>query len=135
MRYRIISAFIVLSLALGLLFYGSACKVEPHKTTWPSLRLAGTFTGDQTCLLANAQTNTITIVATDDSAVSVTNLYGLGKSVTGKVVHDSCTISPQICDTVVMQGLLILSGDSINLSIIASSFGREDKCNAVLIKQ
>ena len=85
--------------------------------------------------MAGAQTNTISIVATDDSTVSVTNLYGLGKALSGKVVHDSCTISPQICDTVVMQGLLILSGDTLNLSIIASSFGREDKCNAVLIKQ
>ena len=135
MRYRIISAIIVLSLALGLLFYGSACKVEPHKTSGPSLRLAGTFTGNETCLLAGGQTNTISIAAINDSTISVSNLYGLGKSVTGTVLHDSCTIQPQICDTVIMQGLLILSGDTLNLSIIASSFGREDKCNAVLIKQ
>ena len=135
MRYTGLSAFIVLLFGLSLLVYAASCKVEPNKAPWPSLQFVGNFTGNETCLLSGAQANSLSIVATSDSTVSVTNLYGLGKSLTGKVVHDSCTISPQICDTVVMQGLIILSGDTLNLSIIATSFGREDKCNAVLIKQ
>ena len=132
MRNKLYSVLLCLTIITGLIFFQASCKKSP---VWDSSKFAGNYMGAETCLLTSPQSSTISIVATSATQISITNLYGLGKSLVGSVSHDTCTIQPQICDTFVMQGILILSSDSLNLAIIASSFGKEDKCNAILIKQ
>ena len=131
MLNRFNAGLIALSIITGLIFYQSSCKKAPQ---WASSKFAGNFSGNETCLLSGAQRASLKIVAINDTQVNITNLYGITKSLIGNISHDSCTLPPQIADTLVMQGLLILSSDTLNLSIIASSFGRENSCTAVLIK-
>jgi hypothetical protein len=121
----VVTAFLILSV--------SSCKKKA--APWDSLQFAGTFSGTETCLLSGTPANTLNIAALSDSTIGITNLYGLMKTLTGNISHDTCIIQPQLCDTVLLQGMMIISADSLRLNIIATSFGRENKCNAVLIKQ
>ena len=124
-------------LGFGVVFtLGFTCAVVSCKkeAPWASSLFAGNFSGTETCLLTGVQPNSLNIVATSATQVSITNLYGQSKPLIGNVSHDTCTIPPQICDTFVIQGTLLLSSDSLSTFVIASSFGKEDKCNAVLIK-
>jgi len=125
--------FTVILISIGLLLCSAGCKKK--SAPWPSLSFAGNFKGNESCLLNGAQPDTLHIVATNANSVSITNLYGLLQPVTGAISNDSCIIQPQISGNYVLQGILLLSSDTISMSIIASSFGREDNCNAVLIKQ
>jgi hypothetical protein len=125
--------FTTVLISMSLLLCCAGCKKKP--APWPSLSFVGNFNGNESCLLNGAQSDTLHIVATNATSVSITNLYGLSQLVTGSISNDSCVIQPQISGNYVLQGILLLSSDTINMSIIASSFGREDKCNAVLIKQ
>ena len=125
--------FFIVPIVLGLLTMVDCTKVPPLPS--PSTTFAGNYGGNETCLLNGNLSDTLHIVATGATQVSITNLYGLPNAVTGSISNDSCVIQPQLNNGYVVQGLLLLSNDTINLSIIASSFGREDKCTAVLIKQ
>ena len=134
--------FSVISLIVSLAIVLSSCKVEPNKvapTPWPSLKFAGNFSGNDICLIAGSQSNSITVMATDTTKVNITNLYGTGKVFKATISNDTCTIPPQVYNNgtgnALMQGLYVITGDTITLSIIVSTFGQEDKCNAVLIKQ
>jgi len=133
-KFLVFFGGVALLVAFGLCY--SSCKKETGQSTpWVSLNFAGNFSGTENCLLSGTRSNNISITAINATQVSINNLYGFGKSVTGNISHDSCIIQPQICDTLIMQGMALLSSDTLTLFIIASSFGKEEKCNAVLIKQ
>ena len=122
------------STALALLLCLGACTKSPPAQL-PSARFAGNFSGNEICLLNGNQTDTLHITATGASQISIANLYGLPKSTIGNVSNDSCVIVAQLDNNYVIQGLLVLHNDTIMLSLIATSFGREDKCTAILVKQ
>ena len=134
------SFFLAIAFAVCIMLFVPACKVEPlPKPVWPSLNFAGVFSGNDICLISGTQPDSITITATATAQVSISNLYGSGKSFTGTVSNDTCYIQPQVYNNVtgnaVMQGSFVMAGDTINLAIIISTFGQEDKCNAVLVKK
>ena len=133
MLNRFISGLVCFAAIGGIIFYGASCKKEAKP--WASSLFAGNFSGNESCILSGTGQTSIRIIAINDTQVSVTNLYGVNRSLIGNVSHDTCNIPPQIADTLVMQGILLLSSDTLNVSIIASSFGRENRCSAVLIKQ
>jgi hypothetical protein len=126
--------FFIIPIILGLLLCIAGCAKAPSPTL-PSARFAGNFGGYETCLFNGSSSDTLHIVSSGAAEVSITNLYGLSNAVTGTISNDSCVIQPQVKNNYVIQGLLILSNDTINLSIMATSFGRQDKCTAVLVKQ
>ena len=120
-----------------LALFSSSCKKVPPPP-WLSLNFAGTFSGNDVCLLSATQPDSITVVATGATEVNITNLYGPGKVFYGNVSNDSCYIVPQVYNNgtgnAIMQGNFVMTGDTINLFIIVSTFGQEDKCTAVLVK-
>lgn len=116
----------------------SGCKKESPATPWRSLVFAGTYAGADVCSVSGTEANTISIIATDSTQISISNLYGVQKNFTGVVSSDTCIIQPQIFNTgngnAQMQGSFVLISDTIYLSIIVATFGQRDICNAVLVK-
>ena len=125
--------FIELIAFVGLLCVAGCTKVPAP--TLPSARLSGNFVGKEICLLSGNLSDTLRIVATSATQVNIVNLYGLPNAVTGSISNDSCVIQPQLNNNYVVQGLLVLANDTLNLSLVVTSFGREDKCAAFLIRQ
>ena len=135
MHHRLLLRHIVCIVisVLGLLC--TSCKKEASKqVVWASSAFAGNYGGSEYCSFNAASPGNITISAINDSTVSIADLYTSGRSVTGYISHDSCVIHPQISDTVILQGLIILKTDTLNLTIIASGFGQQNKCTAVLLR-
>lgn len=128
----------IFCLALLTLFF-SSCKPEPKNTPWLSLNFAGKFSGNDVCLVSGSQPDTINIAAAGAAQVNITNLYGSGKTFTGNLSNDSCYIPSQFYNNgtgnTELWGSFVLTSDTINLFLIVSTFGHEDKCSAVLVKQ
>ena len=140
MPQKVSLGFICFVFATCLVIFSSSCKkVSPSPPIpWPSKNFAGVFSGNDVCLISGTRADSITIVATAATQVNITNLYGSGKVFYGTVSNDSCYIQPQVYNNgsgnAVMQGNFVMTGDTINLFIIVSTFGQEDKCTAVLVK-
>jgi len=120
-----------------LMLFGTSCK-KTAPMPWPSQTFAGVFSGNDVCLISGTNSNSITVTATSANQVNIANLYGSGKVFYATVSNDSCYIQPQVYNNgsgnALMQGSFVMYNDTIKLSIIISSFGQEDRCNAVLVK-
>ena len=132
----------VIILLVGFILFVAACKKESAKSTtapWLSLNFAGSFSGNNVCSVSGTQAGSITVAATTPTQVSITNLYASGKTFYGTVSNDTCFIQPQIYNNgsgkAVMQGIIVHSSDSVMLEMIVTTFGQQDKCSAVLVKQ
>jgi len=130
--------FLIIVFSLCFIVLIPGCKKETAKTPWPSQVFEGNYTGTEVCSASGTQLNTISITATSATQISISNLYGSGKSFTGVVSNDSCIIQPQIYNNgagnAQMQGNFVLISDTINLSILVATFGQQDICKAVLVK-
>ena len=139
MRYKAFRLYSIL-VFMGLMLLVFSCKKETVKVSpWLSSKFEGIFAGNNVCYRAGVQPNSITITASAPTQISIANLYGSGKAFTGTISNDTCIIPPQLYDAgngrSIMQGSFVLRSDSVMLGIIVTTFGQEDICNAVLLKQ
>jgi PKD repeat protein len=105
-----------------------------------SSNYVGTFTGSQVCTLTGTTNSSITIAANGYLGIYILNLYGISASLKGTINGLQGTIPPQIFNTgagnMLLQGSITLSADynTINLSLMVTSFGKTDNCQATLVK-
>lgn len=124
-----------------LLFIFYSCKKEQNKpeVVWKSKRYEGNYAGSESCWPSGSQANTIQITAVSDTILTLSNLYGSGKSFSGFINGDTCTIPPQVYynggGNALMQGSCILMSDTVSLALIITTFSHRETCKALLVKQ
>jgi PKD repeat protein len=108
---------------------------------------AGTYTcPNQTCSITGNDSSTITIAAVGYTGLSISNLYGTGKTFTASISGVNASIPPQIFkngnSNALLQGSMILSTDTtssnnntIQLSLVITTVGQRNNCTGNFVKQ
>ena len=131
------STFKLLPLSLllaGLVFATVSCKKEVK--TPDRDKFLATYSVAQDC---SGQTNTydmtIAVSAVSDNAVTIYNLFKLGKTLEATVSGDNITIASQVVSSVTYSGSGSISGNILTLNFTIANGAASISCTAVCTKQ
>ena len=107
---------------------------------YTSANYIGTYSGTESCSLSGNANLSITIAVNGYLSLYISNLYGTGKVFSGSVSGTTVNISAQLYNNgsgdAILEGTITQMPDnSLTVSLIVTTFGKRDVCQANFIKQ